>query len=336
MGRLMPSLSLQQTRTYIDRLGDLENELTRSCRVAEVMSKGADKDQAAAGGRLKDACDSAREHLKYVAEAKTRLLEFDGFLHAQSQTIRESLDRPHMVSFMNEVGSKLGRSMESHVEAIVSGAIDALRRVAGSIKDMRDAKAGTEGDASAKGSAKALDKICDAAEKAIREGVKERKAAPAPAPEVEVEVEVELDEETEKMAAHGYNLTAGLPPEFLENIQKKKDEAKGKKDDDKEDEKDAGKKAYVQVQYLTAGLPPEFLENIQKKKDEAKGKKDDDKEDEKDAGKKAHGYTLTADSLTPGNESKGPKDEGEEDEGWVPGHRTDGKDKKAHGYTLTA
>ncbi len=32
---------------------------------------------------------------------------------------------------------------------------------------------------------------------------------------------------------------------------------------------------------------------------------------------------VTADSRTPGNESKGPEEEGEEDEGWVPGHRTE-------------
>lgn len=32
---------------------------------------------------------------------------------------------------------------------------------------------------------------------------------------------------------------------------------------------------------------------------------------------------VTADSRTPGNESKGPEEEGEEGEGWVPGHRTE-------------
>lgn len=284
----MSNLSLQQTRTYIDRLGDLENELARSCRAAEVIAKGAGKDQAPAAERLKDACEGAKEHLRYVGDAKDRLLEFDGFLHGQSHTIREALSRPKVVSYLNEVGARMGRAMESHVEAVAGGAIEALRRVAGAIKDLRDAETGAQGEASSKDSVKALGKICGAAEKAIREGLKEREAASEveePAPEEVVEVEVE------KMA-HGYNLTAGLPPEFLENAKKKKEEAEAKKDED---------------------------------------------DDGKDAGKKAHGYSLTADSRVPGNESKGPKDEGEEDEGWVPGHRTDGKGKEAaHGYSLTA
>jgi hypothetical protein len=296
------ALSLHQTRAYIDKLGDLENELTRSCRVAEVMAKDAGKDQAAAAGRLKDACDSAREHVKYVGEAKEHLLEFDGFLHAQTEKIRESLERPHRVSYLNEVGARMGRALEHHVETLVSEAIEALRRIAGAVKDMRESRAGKEGDASAKASAKAVEKICDAAEKAIREGMKEHEPAQAAAPEVEeseVEVvepgdaeEIEVDVEA---SAHGYNLTAGLPPEFLENAQKRKDEAKGKKDD--EDEKD-DKKASVSE----------------------------------------HGYVLTAESRVPGNESKGPKEEGDEDEGWVPGHRTDDKGKEAadHGYSLTA
>jgi hypothetical protein len=331
----MPSLSLQQTRTYIDRLGDLENELTRTCRVAEVMAKDAGKDVASSAGRLKEACKGAREQIDHVADAKRRLLEFDGFLRAQSHIIRESLERPHMVSYLNEVGGRMGRAMESHVEAIASEAIEALRRVAGAVKDMRDTKAVQDSDVSAKASVKSLEKICDAAEKAIREGIRERKH-PAPRPEHE-EPEVDMDEEIEvevEKTAHGYNLTAGLPPEFLENAQKKKDEAKAKKDDEGDDE---GKKAHGYS--LTAGLPPEFLENAQKKKDEAKAKKDDEGDDEKKSSKKSseHGYSLTAESKVPGNESKGPKDEGEEDEGWVPGHRTKGKGKEAaHGYDLRA
>lgn len=305
----MPSLSLQQTRTYIDKLGDLENELTRSCRVAEVMAKDAGKADSAAAGRLKDACDAAREHLDHVRDAKERLLEFDGFLHAQSQVIRESLDRPHMVSYLNEVGGRMGRAMERHVEAIAEGAVDSLRRVAASVKDLRASRAVKESEASSKASVKALEKICDAAEKAIREGVKERKH-PEPKPEYadpEVDIdeddedaveEIEVDVEGSARSAHGYNLTAkGLPPEFLENAQKKKDEAaaKAKKDGDEEKDDDKDKKASV----------PD------------------------------HGYVLTADSKVPGNESKGPKEEGEEDEGWVPGHRTKGKEA-AHGYSLTA
>jgi hypothetical protein len=297
----MSSLSLQQTRTYIDKLGDLENELIRTCRVAEIMAKDAGKELSAASARLKEACDAAREQGKYVSEAKNRLLEFDGFLHAQSHAIRESLERPHMASYLNEVGGRMGNALESHVEAIGGEAIEALRRIAGAIKDVRDAKANKEGEASAKASAKALAKICDAAEKAIREGVKGRKR---PEPEIEMaepEPEIEMDEEVEvEKMAHGYNLTAGLPPEFLENAQKKKDEAKAKKDDEADNADD----------------------------------------DEKKSCKKAapeHGYNLTAESRVPGNESKGPKEEGEEDEGWVPGHRTKDKGKEAaHGYGLRA
>jgi len=111
----MPNLSLQQTRTYIDRLGDLENEIARTCRVAEVMAKDAGKDLSGPTGRLKDACDAAREQAKHVAEAKNCLLEFDGFMHAQSQSIREALGRPHLVSYLNKVGDRMGRRLQAFV-----------------------------------------------------------------------------------------------------------------------------------------------------------------------------------------------------------------------------
>jgi predicted DNA-binding protein len=285
----MPSLSLQQIRTYIDRLGDLENELTRSCKVAEIMAKGAGKDLSSASERLKDACEDAKEHCELVGKAKDRLLEFDGFMHAQSARMKDAMERPNVVRFLNEVGGRMGTAMETHVEALVSDTIESLRRLAGAVKDLREAKEGSENVASAKESAKALDKACSAAEKAISKGLQERASAPAPE-EVEDDVEEEIEVFEGKMA-HGYNLTAKeLPPEFLENAKKKKEEAAAKKDEEDEKPKKASHGYVLTAESRVPG-------------NESKGPKDEGEEDEgwvpghrtEDKDKKAsHGYRLDA------------------------------------------
>lgn len=324
----MSGLSLMQTRSFIDHLGDLDEEITKVCRAADVVSKSVGKDQSDGVGRLKESCVALQDKQKFVREAKDCLLGLDGFMHALSGEMRQLMDHPQMGGAVSRIAQRMQHPLGAHVTTIVEETVDGLRRVSAAVKALREATEDAKRAGSIKESAKALSKVCTAAENAIRKALQhssEPVAEPvAPAPQSGDDV-VEVAEVVEKAAGntgyHGYALTAALPPEFLENAQKKKDEAAAKKDEDKEDEK------------KSAGEMPDFI----KKKIEEREDKDED-EDEKGACKKAE-------SLVPGNESIGPKDEGEEDEGWVPGHRTtqkptDEDSKKAtdsdHGYNLTA
>jgi hypothetical protein len=369
----MSGLSLMQTRSFIDKLGDLDNEITKVCRASEVIAKAAGKDSASGVGRLKEACDALKEKQTFLREAKEHLLAFDGFLHAESGTMRDAMSHPKIGAVFGQIGDRMGPMMEVHVGTIAEEVTDGIRRVTSAVKALRDSKEDKKRAGSLKQSAKALEKVCSAVEKAIGKAVKMSNKASIPEhgyehmhaaePEVQevVEEEAVVDKAAGDIGFHGYSLTAGLPPEFLENAQKKKDEAAGKKNDDKDDKDDDKKKAHGYD--LTAGLPPEFLENAQKKKDEAAGKKDDkddddkgdkkagmpdfikekieersgDKKDDKDDDDKEKESCKKADSLVPGNESKGPKELGEEDQGWVPGHRTTQKpdDEKEGGKKAT-
>jgi hypothetical protein len=338
----MPGLSLMQTRSFIDRLGDLDEEITKVCRAADVMSKGAGKEHSAGVGRLKEACDALQEKQKFVREAKDCLLGLDGFMHALSGEMRQLMEHPEMGGAVGRVSERMQGPLGAHVATIVEETVDGLRRVSAAVKALREAREDAKRAGSIKESAQALSKVCAAAENALKKALKHAESPPkvveAPAPQSGDE-EVVVEEMVEKAAGfHGYNLTAGLPPEFLENAQKKKDEAAGKKDDKDEDkgEKKSSKSAHGYD--LTAGEMPDFIKEKMKEKDDQDEAADKD-DDEKAGSKKA-------DSRVPGNESKGPKDEGEEDEGWVPGHRTTQKptdekesSKKAtpvHGYNLTA
>ena len=315
----MAGLSLMQTRTFIDRLGDLEEEITKVCRASEVIAKNAGKEHASGVGRLKEACDSLKEKQEYLREAKDCLLGFDGFLHAEAGSMREAMANPRVGGAFSRVGERMGSLMAMHVNAMVEETIDGIRRVTSSIKALRDARQDAQRSGSLKESSKALSKVCSAAEKAIAKIMKMDVEAPIPEhgdehmhasdePEEEEEVEMVVEKSAGEVGFHGYSLTAGLPPEFLENAQKKKDEAKGKKDGDKDKDDDEGKKAHGYD--LTAGEMPDFIKEKMKEKED-----EDEDEDDKKSSKKA-------DSLVPGNKSKGPKELDEEDQGWVPGHRT--------------
>lgn len=335
----MSGLSLSQIRTYVDRLGDIDDEVTRCCHVARRAAKGTKS------GALEGACKELEERQEHVREAKEALLEYDAFLHSQKASIRGALDHPRLggkaAAFFSQVDARLGPALEDHVSTLVEETVEGLRRVAAELRAVEQAAQDEHDTKSCKESVKALKKTIAAAEKTLEKALEVtskkddaaedlvEEADPVPGDEVVVE-------DIERMASHGYTLTAKVPDFIQEKIdaRSKDDGDEKEKDGDEKDGKKASDHGYV----LTAGLPPEFLENAQKKKDEAAAKKKDGDEDEgKDKKASGHGYVLTADSRTPGNESKGPKEEGEEDEGWVPGHRTDGKaDKKAsdHGYDL--
>lgn len=288
----MHDLSLSKTRTCIERLGDLHDEITRTCRMADVLAKSVGKSRAAEVSRLEACCEDLRKQQESVKDARECLLEFDGFLHAQSSAMKEALEHTPMATYFQQVGERLGGNMEHHVAELCEAVVQTLGRCKKCVEALRSAPEMDKAVGDAKACAKTISKLCGSAEKAISKGMQmaSERAEGEEAEEVEVEVEVE---EEPKTASHGYDLTAGeLPPEFLENAKKKKEEAKAKKDDDKDD---SDKKA----------------------------------------------ADVTADSKTPGNESKGPADEGEEDQGWVPGHRTkdddeDDSKKASHGYDLGA
>jgi len=301
----MPGLSLMQTRSFIDRLGDLDEEITKVCRAADVMSKGAGKDQSAGVGRLKEACDALQEKQKFVRDAKDCLLGLDGFMHALSGEMRQLMEHPEMGNAVGRVSERMQAPLGAHVATIVEETVDGLRRVSAAVKALREAREDAKRAGSIKESAQALSKVCAAAESALKKALKHAESPPktetvtetveAPAPQSGDE-EVVVEEMVDK-SAHGYDLTAGDMPDFIKEKMKEKDDEKGEGQDEASD-------------------------------------KDDDA---KMGGKKA-------DSLTPGDESKGPVEEGEEDQGWVPGHVTDGDEKEGgkkkatpfHGYDLTA
>jgi hypothetical protein len=320
----MSGLSLMQTRSFIDRLGDLDEEITKVCRAADVMAKGVGKDHASGVDRLKEACDALQDKQKYVREAKDCLLGLDGFMHALSGEMRDLMEHPTLGSAVGRISQRMQHPLAAHVTTIVEETLDGLRRVAAAVKALREAKEDAKRAGSIKESTKALAKVCSAAENALKKALKQSAQPPKGAmvpdetpPKEEVE-EVVVEKAAGTVGFHGYNLTAGLPPEFLENAKKKKEEAEAKKGDKDKDDDKSDKKA---------GELPDF---IKEKQEERAKDKDEDDEKDKDAGKK-HGYDLTADSRVPGNESKGPKDEGEEDEGWVPGHRTTQKPDEKEG-----
>lgn len=317
----MSGLSLMQTRSFIDRLGDLDEEITKVCRAADVMAKGAGKDHADGVGRLKEACKALEEKQKYVREAKDTLLGLDGFMHALSGEMRQLMEHPKLGSAVSRVSEHMSGPLHGHVATIVEETVDGLRRVAAAVKALRESKEDAKREGSIKESVKALSKVCGAAENALKKALQHASAPDHVSEDDDDEEEVEAEEVVVEKAAgelgfHGYTLTAkGLPPEFLENIKKKKEEAKSKDDDGKDgdDEKKSSKKADSRVPG-----------------NESKGPKDEGEEDEgwvpghrttqkeKESGKKAnfdHGYVLTADS-------KDPDPSMEED---LPGEDDDGK-----------
>jgi hypothetical protein len=313
-------------------LGNLDDEMSRQCRVAEIRLKGVKAERA---GLVEEACKALEECQGNVREARQGLLEYEGFLHAQRTAIREALDHPRLggkaAAFFGQVGDRLGPALDGYVSNMVGEGMKILTGLEGALRALAEAEANQMGDgASTKDSLKSLKNTLSTAEKAIEKAVKMTATSPSETPGGSVEMEAEIEEE--RIASHGYQLTAkGLPPEFLENAQKKKDEAaaKAEKDND-ESEKKASDHGYQ----LTAKVPDFIQKKIDERENGEKDEEDDD--DEKKGAKKAsHGYALTAASRTPGNESKGPVEEGEEDEGWVPGHLT-GEKKKAYGYSLTA
>jgi len=369
----MSGLSLMQTRSFIDRLGDLDEEITKVCRAADVMAKTCGKEHADGVGRLKEACDALKDKQKYVREAKDHLLGLDGFMHALSSEMRQLMEHPKMGGAISRIAERMSAPMQSHVSTIVEETVDGLRRVAAAVKALRESKEDAKREGSIKDSTKALSKVCEAAENALKKAMN---LAAEPAHEEDDDDVVESEEVVVEKAAgqvgfHGYNLTAkDLPPEFLENIKKKKEEAK--KDDEDDGEKKSSKKADSRVPgneskgpkeegeedegwvpghrttqksedkkansdhgyVLTAkGLPPEFLENIKKKKEEAKSKKDD-KDGEK-ADKKAK---KKLPELGGGSETEGPE-QGALEPDDDPRHEKHGYDlyePADHGYDLHA
>jgi hypothetical protein len=239
-----------QTAHYIARLGDLDNEIVKVARVADLLAKDAKGDGV---GRLKDSVKSVQDKQKYVQEAKNCLLGFEGFMQAQAAAMQSALQdgvgpdqvRPVLAKFFTEVANRTGGAVAHHVEAIVNEVTASLERVSHAAKDLQEEHEDELRTGSVKESAGALSKVCASAEKALTKAVKKGDKS-ASTPEHGYEHMFASEEEEEEMADkeahnHGYNLTAGLPPEFLENAKKKKEEAKGKKDDDKEE--DEGKKA---------------------------------------------------------------------------------------------
>ena len=319
----MSGFSLMQTRDFIDKLGDLDEEITRVCRTGEAVAKKAPKSHGDEVSRLQTAMESAQSCQEHVRCAKEALLRFDGFLHAVRPSVRQALMHPDSggpaARFFDGVGRKAGPALEHHVGGLAEEGVEAIGRVKASLKALRVAEEADERRDDAKLSCKALEKVLSAAERTIEKAIKAAEGGSFPprhedrveeVEEVE-EAPVEEVEEVEVLEGKtaGYDLTAGGLPDF---IKKKQEEREGEKDDD-DDEKEAGKKA---------ALPPEFLENAQKKKDEAKGKKDDDAEDDAKTDKKAHGYNLTAGELPDFIKKKQEEREDEKDD-------DDKSDKKA-------
>jgi len=347
----MPGLSLMQTRSFIDRLGDLDEEITKVCRAADVMSKGAGKDQSAGVGRLKEACDALQEKQKFVRDAKDCLLGLDGFMHALSGEMRQLMEHPEMGNAVGRVSERMQAPLGAHVATIVEETVDGLRRVSAAVKALREAREDAKRAGSIKESAQALSKVCAAAESALKKALKHAESPPktetvtetveAPAPQSGDE-EVVVEEMVDK-SAHGYDLTAGDMPDFIKEKMKEKDDEKGEGQDEASDKDDdakmGGKSAHGYD--LSAGELPDFIKEKMKEKDDEKGEGQDEASDKDDDAKMGG---KKADSLTPGDESKGPVEEGEEDQGWVPGHVTDGDEKEGgkkkatpfHGYDLTA
>jgi len=343
----MSGLSLMKTRSFIDRLGDLDEEITKVCRAADVMATGIGKDHTTGVGRLKEACVALKEKQEYVREAKDCLLGLDGFMHALSGEMRQLMEHPQMGSALGRISEHMQTPLTTHVTAIVEETVDGLRRVDSAVKALRESKEDAKRTGSIKESAKLLSKCCGAAENAIKKALKQSAQPPQEEAVVVEEAAPEAVEEmvVEKAAAgetgfHGYELTAGLPPEFLENIKKKKEEASDKTEDDDKEKKGGDKKA----DSLTPGnesLGP---------KDE--GEEDDgwvpghrttQKSDDEEEGKTAtsdHGYVLTSDKSAKGKvppafleniekmkaKSK-DKDDGDED-------GDDSKKAGFHGYEL--
>lgn len=291
----MSGLSLMQTRSFIDRLGDLDEEITKVCRAADVMAQGA-KEHGDGVARLKEACKALEDKQKYVREAKDVLLGLDGLMHALSSEVRQLMEHPRLGNAVSRISERMSGPLQTHVATIVEESIAGLRRVSAAVAALREAKEDTGREGNVKESVKALSRVCDAAENALKKAIKASSEPMPEKPEVE-EAETEevvVEKSAGSIGYHGYSLTAKeLPPEFLENIKKKKEEAKSKggKDEDKK-EKGSDKKA----ESLTPG-------------NKSKGPKDEGEEDEgwvpghrtkgdeKKDGKKAnldHGYVLTA------------------------------------------
>lgn len=338
----MSGLSLMQTRNLIDRLGDLDDEITRVCKIGTTVAKGAPKGHADEISRLKTAMTAAEDCQKHLLMAKKALLEFDGFLHAQRPSLREALMHPDRggkaAGFLDQVGRKAGPAMEHHAGSLGEEAVECVGRVRAAIKAVQEAEETDARKDDAKLSCKALEKTISAAEKAIEKAVKfasapehgyeHMHASDGDEAEVEEEVEVEVREAT----THGYNLTAVSKSKCKALMEQVVEESA-------EDEGDEGIEASKK-----AGDLPDF---IKEKQEEREGDKDDDKDDdEKESCRKsAHGYDLTADSKVPGDESEGPEEEGEEDQGYDPGRTTDEegeptpiveKGASGHGYHITA
>lgn len=208
MNETMSGLSLSQTRAYVGRLGEVDDEIARTCHAARVRSQ--ESPVSGVTSRLEAACKTLEERQKQVRAAKDALLQFDGFLHGQRHAIQGALDHSSLgkkaATFFGRVNERLGPSIDSYVSTVLDDATEGLRQVSAEMETLEQVEQDARAAATAKKSVDALKKTLTAAEKAIGKAVKMARKDEESVPPVEPveEVKVELD-----MPDHGYDLTAG-------------------------------------------------------------------------------------------------------------------------------
>ena len=280
-----------QTRTFIERLGHLEAEIVKTRKEAETVAAAVGKDNPSGVAHLKAAAKELGEKRQHVVEAREALLAFDGVAQAKRTLARHAATgRPELDErigqFFGEVSERVASRLTEAVTRITDETAAELAHVGTTIEALRSVKKAADRTSAIKEDAERVANVLKAGEKALDKivGMAAKKTVPE----------------------HGYDLTAGEMPDFIQKkIEERKEKGDGEKGDEKGDEKKGKKPAKGKV-------PPQFLEHM-------KGKKAD------------HGYDLTAESRVPGNKSKGPKELDEEDMGWVPGHRTELTPEKDEG-----
>lgn len=200
----MSGLSLSHTRSIIDRLGDLDNEISRHCRAAQLQVKGVSGDTSV----VDEACKALEVCQQQIREAKQALLDYDGFLQGRRQALREALEHPRLggkaAVFFNQIGQRVVPAIETHAGGLIEEGIEALRHLGAAVRAVL-ATPESEADANqAKECLKALKKTLAAAEKAVEKAVKVTAQA-----EMKVPAMGETEEviEVERLASFGYQLT---------------------------------------------------------------------------------------------------------------------------------
>lgn len=148
----------------MDRLGDLDEEITRACACAEAQRKlwGDEADTK----RFDEALKDLLECQKQIQNAKTALIEFDGLVLGYGFVFPSLSDKTQ--AFLSRLGNRVSNVLERHVGNIIQEGSEGARRLASEVQALRNAaELEDEETLTCKDNVKAIEKVLAMVRKAL-------------------------------------------------------------------------------------------------------------------------------------------------------------------------